>query len=57
LFSLIVSQHQQLLRWLKTVPAGVDADRIGFYGLSYGGKTAMRAAGIAGGAAVVDLFG
>ena len=41
LFSLIVSQHQQLLRWLKTVP-GVDADRIGFYGLSYGGKTAMR---------------
>ena len=27
--------------WLKTLP-NVDAERIGFYGLSYGGKTAMR---------------
>jgi len=41
LFSLIVPQHQQLTDWLKTLPF-VDPDRIAFYGLSYGGKTAMR---------------
>ena len=41
LFSFIVSQHEQILRWLKTLPM-VDANRIGFYGLSYGGETAMR---------------
>ncbi len=41
LFSFIVGQHQQLLRWLKSLPY-VDPDHIGFYGLSYGGKTAMR---------------
>ena len=41
LFSLIVPQHQQIVNWLKTQP-NVDGDRIGFYGLSYGGKSAMR---------------
>lgn len=41
LFSVIAPQHQQILNWLKTLP-NVDKDRIGFYGLSYGGKSAMR---------------
>jgi dienelactone hydrolase len=41
LFSFIISQHDQILRWLETLPF-VDSQRIGFYGLSYGGETAMR---------------
>ncbi len=41
LFSYIIPQHLVTLRWLATLP-NVDRDRIGFYGLSYGGKTAMR---------------
>ncbi len=41
LFSFIVAQHDQILRWLETQPF-VDGSRIGFYGLSYGGETAMR---------------
>ncbi len=41
LFSIIVPQHQQIVDWLGTLPF-VDPRRIGFYGLSYGGKTAMR---------------
>ena len=41
LFSIIVPQHQQILNWLKTLP-NVDAERMAFYGLSYGGKSAMR---------------
>ena len=41
LFSIIVPQHQQLVDWLETQPF-VDPKRIAFYGLSYGGKTAMR---------------
>ncbi len=41
LFSFIIEQHQQTLAWLSSLPQ-VDADRIAFYGLSYGGKTAMR---------------
>ena len=41
LFSIIVPQHQQIVDWLQTLPQ-VDPDRIGFYGLSYGGKSAMR---------------
>jgi dienelactone hydrolase len=41
LFSVIVPQHQQITDWLKTLP-NVDGERIAFYGLSYGGKSAMR---------------
>ncbi len=41
LFSFIVRQHERTLDWLATLP-NVDADRMAFYGLSYGGKTAMR---------------
>ncbi len=41
LFSLIVPQHQQTVNWLQTLP-NVDPKRIAFYGLSYGGKSAMR---------------
>lgn len=41
LFSFIVAQHRQILNWLKSLPF-VDPARIGFYGLSYGGETAMR---------------
>jgi dienelactone hydrolase len=41
LFSFIIAQHDQTLRWLDTLPF-VDGDRIAFYGLSYGGETAVR---------------
>lgn len=41
LFSFILAQHDQILRWLDTQPF-VDGKRIAFYGLSYGGETAMR---------------
>lgn len=41
LFSIITPQHKQIVSWLKSQPF-VDPDRIAFYGLSYGGKTAMR---------------
>ncbi len=41
LFSLIVASHRQNVDWLKSLPF-VDPDRIGFYGLSYGGESAMR---------------
>ena len=41
LFSYIIAQHEQTLDWLATLPH-VDSKRIAFYGLSYGGKTAMR---------------
>jgi dienelactone hydrolase len=41
LYSIIVPQHQQIVDWLGGLPF-VDRQRIAFYGLSYGGKTAMR---------------
>jgi len=41
LFSTAVPQHQQITDWLGSLPF-TDAKRIGFYGLSYGGKSAMR---------------
>ncbi len=41
LFSFIIAQHDQILRWLKTLPEA-DGERIAFYGLSYGGETAVR---------------
>ncbi len=41
LFSVMTAQHQQIVNWLNTLPM-VDSDRIAFYGLSYGGKSAMR---------------
>lgn len=41
LYSVITPQHQQIVDWLQSLDF-VDPDRVGFYGLSYGGKTAMR---------------
>jgi len=41
LFSFILGQHEQVLNWLAEQEF-VEAERIGFYGLSYGGKTAVR---------------
>jgi dienelactone hydrolase len=41
LFSFIVGQHERTLDWLAAL-SFVNPARIGFYGLSYGGKTAMR---------------
>ncbi|MEK6239451.1 MAG: hypothetical protein N2C14_32435, partial [Planctomycetales bacterium] len=41
LFSVMVPQHQRITDWLGSTP-WVDQERIAFYGLSYGGKTAMR---------------
>lgn len=41
LFSFIVSQHDQIIQWLKSL-SFVDGHRIAFYGLSYGGESAMR---------------
>ena len=41
LFSFIIAQHEVTTDWLASLPF-VDPQRIAFYGLSYGGKTAMR---------------
>ncbi len=41
LFSFIIASHDQTLTWLDSLPF-VDGDRIAFYGLSYGGETAVR---------------
>jgi len=41
LFSFIIAQHDVTTQWLASLPF-VDPARIAFYGLSYGGKTAMR---------------
>ncbi len=41
LFSVILNQHERILDWL-TAQAWVDRDKIGLYGLSWGGKVAIR---------------
>ncbi|MGD8238974.1 MAG: hypothetical protein PVH68_10510, partial [Armatimonadota bacterium] len=41
LFAVIARQHERTLEWLGALPF-VDPERIGLYGISYGGKTAMR---------------
>lgn len=41
LYSVINGQHQRILEWLKLQPF-TQPDKIAFYGLSYGGKSAMR---------------
>ncbi|MBM3902521.1 MAG: hypothetical protein FJ379_10615 [Verrucomicrobia bacterium] len=40
-YAYIAAMHQQIVDWLRTQPF-VAPDRIGLYGLSWGGKTAMR---------------
>lgn len=41
LYSFILGQHQRMLEWLGSLPY-VDKERIGFYGISYGGLSAVR---------------
>jgi len=41
LYSVINGQHQRILEWLKAQPF-TQPHKIAFYGLSYGGKSAMR---------------
>ncbi|MSU80265.1 MAG: hypothetical protein EXS16_19505 [Gemmataceae bacterium] len=41
LYTFIVAQHDRILDWLVTLDF-VDPARIAYYGLSYGGKVAMR---------------
>lgn len=41
LWSFMVRQHEVITDWLASLDF-VDPERIAFYGLSYGGKTAMR---------------
>lgn len=41
LWSFIMRQHEVILDWLASQPF-VDPSRMAFYGLSYGGKTAVR---------------
>lgn len=41
LFSFIIAQHDQITRWLESLPY-VDGKKIAFYGNSYGGETAVR---------------
>lgn len=41
LFSFIGEQYRVTLDWLSSLPM-IDPGRIGFYGLSYGGKAALR---------------
>ena len=40
LWTFIISQHDQTIQWLGTLPF-VDKRRIAFYGLSFGGQTAL----------------
>ena len=41
LYSVINGQHQRILEWLKAQPFTMP-EKMAFYGLSYGGKSAMR---------------
>ena len=41
LFAFIIGQHERVLEWLSG-QRYVDAKQIAFYGISYGGKTAVR---------------
>ncbi len=41
LYSLVIAQEKQTMKWLHQLPF-VDNENIALYGLSYGGKTAMR---------------
>ncbi|MEC5125894.1 hypothetical protein VSU19_03980 [Verrucomicrobiales bacterium BCK34] len=41
LFSFVTASHQQILNFLKTIDT-VDEKKIAFYGISYGGESAMR---------------
>jgi cephalosporin-C deacetylase-like acetyl esterase len=41
IYSIIRAQYERMLDWLETLPF-IDRGRIGFYGLSYGGKVALR---------------
>ncbi|WP_158856450.1 alpha/beta hydrolase family protein [Lunatibacter salilacus] len=40
-FSIILHQHEKLLDWLTEL-SFIDPEKIGFYGLSWGGKVAVR---------------
>ena len=41
LFSFIIRQHERIIDWLNLQP-WTNPGKVAFYGLSYGGKTAMR---------------
>lgn len=45
LYAFILRQHERILDWLASLPF-VDPQRIAYYGLSYGGKVAMRIAAL-----------
>jgi dienelactone hydrolase len=47
LWTFIIAQHRQSTDWLAGLPY-VDPQRIAFYGLSYGGKSAMRIPAVVG---------
>jgi hypothetical protein len=40
LFAVMTAQQKQIVKFLQTLPF-VESDKIGFYGCSYGGTTAM----------------
>lgn len=56
IFSVIIGQHQRILQWLGQLPM-VDPERIALYGLSYGGKTAMRVPAVLDGYALAICSG
>ena len=45
MWSIMIGQHQQVIRWLRDLPF-VAPEKIGFYGLSYGGKAAVYLAAV-----------